>query len=141
MCCGCGCDCGAVASGHGICVRGAALRCAAPHTGLRKLRATRVRCSPAVRRLHERERLQIQPLVSGLVGGHRPSWPAVAALGALPSAQPVFTGAEIFPPEEFAARRAKVMEMTSIEVHASGQDIRRPARARDRRRRLPGRHG
>ena len=25
-------------------------------------------------------------------------------------AQPVFTGAEIFPPEEFAARRAKVME-------------------------------
>src|SRR4029453_12377071 len=35
---------------------------------------------------------------------------AVAALGALPSAQPVFTGAEIFPPEEFAARRAKVME-------------------------------
>ena len=35
---------------------------------------------------------------------------AVAALGALPSAQPVFTGAEIFPPDEFAARRAKVME-------------------------------
>src|SRR4029453_14842563 len=35
---------------------------------------------------------------------------AVAALGALPSAQPVFTGAEIFPPEEFAARRARVME-------------------------------
>jgi Xaa-Pro aminopeptidase len=35
---------------------------------------------------------------------------AVAILGALPSAQPVFTGAEIFPPEEFAARRAKVME-------------------------------
>jgi len=34
----------------------------------------------------------------------------VGALGALPSAQPVFTGAEIFPPEEFAARRAKVME-------------------------------
>src|ERR1700742_2856257 len=29
---------------------------------------------------------------------------------AAPSAQPVFTGAEIFPPEEFAARRAKVME-------------------------------
>lgn len=28
---------------------------------------------------------------------------------ALPSAQPVFTGSEIFPPEEFAARRAKVM--------------------------------
>src|SRR5439155_23512750 len=26
------------------------------------------------------------------------------------SAQPVFTGAEIFPPEEFAARRARVME-------------------------------
>jgi Xaa-Pro aminopeptidase len=35
---------------------------------------------------------------------------AVAILTALPSAQPVFTGAEIFPPEEFAARRAKVME-------------------------------
>jgi Xaa-Pro aminopeptidase len=35
---------------------------------------------------------------------------AIVALGALPSAQPVFTGAEIFPPEEFAARRAKVME-------------------------------
>jgi Xaa-Pro aminopeptidase len=35
---------------------------------------------------------------------------AVVALGALASAQPVFTGAEIFPPEEFAARRAKVME-------------------------------
>src|SRR5687768_18494727 len=33
----------------------------------------------------------------------------VAILTALPSAQPVFTGAEIFPPEEFAARRAKVM--------------------------------
>jgi Xaa-Pro aminopeptidase len=29
---------------------------------------------------------------------------------AAPVAQPVFTGAEIFPPEEFAARRAKVME-------------------------------
>jgi Xaa-Pro aminopeptidase len=34
---------------------------------------------------------------------------ALAAFGALPSAQPVFTGAEIFPPEEFAARRARVM--------------------------------
>ena len=34
---------------------------------------------------------------------------AVAVLTVLPSAQPVFTGAEIFPPEEFAARRAKVM--------------------------------
>jgi Xaa-Pro aminopeptidase len=34
---------------------------------------------------------------------------AVAMLNALPSAQPVFTGAEIFPPEEFAARRARVM--------------------------------
>src|SRR5688500_14123240 len=33
----------------------------------------------------------------------------VAILTAFPSAQPVFTGAEIFPPEEFAARRAKVM--------------------------------
>jgi Xaa-Pro aminopeptidase len=30
--------------------------------------------------------------------------------GALPRAQPVFTGAEIFPPEEFAARRAKLVE-------------------------------
>ena len=34
---------------------------------------------------------------------------AVAILTALPSAQPVFTGAEIFPPEEFAARRAQVL--------------------------------
>ena len=34
----------------------------------------------------------------------------VVVLGALASAQPVFTGAEIFPPEEFAARRAKVIE-------------------------------
>src|SRR5687767_14061547 len=33
----------------------------------------------------------------------------VAILTAFPSAQPVFTGAEIFPPEEFATRRAKVM--------------------------------
>lgn len=33
---------------------------------------------------------------------------AVAAIGV--KAQPVFTGAEIFPTEEFAARRAKVME-------------------------------
>jgi len=32
------------------------------------------------------------------------------AFGSWPSAQPVFTGAEIFPPEEFAARRAKVIE-------------------------------
>ena len=32
----------------------------------------------------------------------------VAAAAAL-LAQPVFRGAEIFPPEEFAARRAKVM--------------------------------
>ena len=35
---------------------------------------------------------------------------ACAALVAVPSAQPVFTGAEIFPPEEFASRRARVME-------------------------------
>src|SRR5262245_33817750 len=35
---------------------------------------------------------------------------AGAALGAWPSAQPVFTGADVFPPEEFAARRARVME-------------------------------
>jgi Xaa-Pro aminopeptidase len=35
---------------------------------------------------------------------------ALAALAAWPSAQPVFTGAEIFPPEEFAARRAKVVD-------------------------------
>ena len=35
---------------------------------------------------------------------------SVAFLVAAPSAQPVFTGAEIFPPEEFAGRRAKVME-------------------------------
>jgi Xaa-Pro aminopeptidase len=32
------------------------------------------------------------------------------ALVAFPSAQPVFTGAEVFPPEEFAARRARVLE-------------------------------
>src|SRR6185436_10702008 len=35
---------------------------------------------------------------------------AVAALTASLLAQPVFTGLEIFPPEEFAARRAKVIE-------------------------------
>src|SRR5262249_40741909 len=29
---------------------------------------------------------------------------------AVPSAQPVFRGSEIFPPEEFAARRAKVFD-------------------------------
>jgi Xaa-Pro aminopeptidase len=34
----------------------------------------------------------------------------LAALTALPSAQPVFRGSEIFPPEEFAARRAKVFD-------------------------------
>jgi Xaa-Pro aminopeptidase len=34
---------------------------------------------------------------------------AALALSALPAAQPVFTGPEIFPPEEFAARRARVM--------------------------------
>jgi Xaa-Pro aminopeptidase len=33
-----------------------------------------------------------------------------AALSTALTAQPVFTGAEIFPPEEFAARRARVME-------------------------------
>src|SRR5213083_2305158 len=33
----------------------------------------------------------------------------LAAIGALPAAQPVFTGAEIFPAEEFAARRARVV--------------------------------
>ena len=35
---------------------------------------------------------------------------AATILSAAPAAQPVFTGAEIFPPEEFAARRAKVIE-------------------------------
>jgi Xaa-Pro aminopeptidase len=35
---------------------------------------------------------------------------AVAGLAALTAAQPVFTGSEIFPPDEFAARRAKVMD-------------------------------
>src|SRR4051812_5181999 len=35
---------------------------------------------------------------------------ALVLLAALPRAQPVFTGAEIFPPEEFAARRARVMD-------------------------------
>jgi Xaa-Pro aminopeptidase len=34
---------------------------------------------------------------------------AALALSALPAAQPVFTGSEIFPPEEFAARPARVM--------------------------------
>ncbi len=33
----------------------------------------------------------------------------VVAWCSVPSAQPVFTGTEIFPPEEFAARRARVM--------------------------------
>src|SRR5213594_2731356 len=35
---------------------------------------------------------------------------ALLVLLASPSAQPVFTGADIFPPDEFASRRAKVME-------------------------------
>jgi Xaa-Pro aminopeptidase len=35
---------------------------------------------------------------------------ALLILSALPAAQPVFTGSEIFPPDEFAARRARVME-------------------------------
>jgi Xaa-Pro aminopeptidase len=35
---------------------------------------------------------------------------ALAALGAVLSAQPVFRGHEIFPPEEFASRRAQVFE-------------------------------
>jgi Xaa-Pro aminopeptidase len=34
----------------------------------------------------------------------------IALATTTPSAQPVFTGEEIFPPEEFAARRARVME-------------------------------
>jgi Xaa-Pro aminopeptidase len=34
----------------------------------------------------------------------------ILGLGAAPSAQPVFTGSEIFPAEEFAARRARVLE-------------------------------
>ena len=35
---------------------------------------------------------------------------AVVAFGAIAIGQPVFTGSDIFPPEEFAARRAKVVE-------------------------------
>src|SRR4051794_150322 len=35
---------------------------------------------------------------------------ALVLLAAVPRAQPVFTGAEIFPPEEFGARRARVMD-------------------------------
>jgi Xaa-Pro aminopeptidase len=35
---------------------------------------------------------------------------AVLVFGALLAAQPVFTGSEIFPPEEFSARRARVLE-------------------------------
>src|SRR2546422_3184829 len=34
---------------------------------------------------------------------------ALCVLGTAPAAQPVFTGTEIFPPEEFAARRARVI--------------------------------
>jgi Xaa-Pro aminopeptidase len=34
---------------------------------------------------------------------------AVILLAALPAAQPVFRGSEVFPPEEFAARRARLM--------------------------------
>jgi Xaa-Pro aminopeptidase len=34
---------------------------------------------------------------------------ALFVLGTAPAAQPVFTGAEIFPPDEFAARRARVL--------------------------------
>src|SRR5438034_7067391 len=43
-------------------------------------------------------------------GRLRASAVAVIALAAMPAAQPVFSGVEIFPPEEFAARRAKVIE-------------------------------
>src|SRR5215510_2511151 len=34
----------------------------------------------------------------------------LAAAAAAPGAQPVFRGEEIFPPDEFAARRARVIE-------------------------------
>ena len=44
----------------------------------------------------------MKPLSCALLG--------LVLLTALPRAQPVFTGAEIFPPEEFAARRAKVID-------------------------------
>ncbi|HMD34321.1 MAG TPA: Xaa-Pro peptidase family protein [Vicinamibacterales bacterium] len=37
----------------------------------------------------------------------------ILALTVLPSAQPVFTGTDIFPPAEFAARRAKVIDRIS----------------------------
>ena len=40
----------------------------------------------------------------------------IGLLVALPHAQPVFRGSEIFPPEEFAARRAKVMAQIGDDV-------------------------
>src|SRR3970282_787774 len=57
---------------------------------------------------------------------------AVLLLAGVAPAQPVFTGAEIFPPEEFAARRARVMDKIGEGVailqgtteHAGGQALR-----------------
>ncbi|MEO7273050.1 MAG: aminopeptidase P N-terminal domain-containing protein, partial [Vicinamibacterales bacterium] len=40
----------------------------------------------------------------------------IAGLVALPRAQPVFRGSEIFPPEEYSARRAKVMAQIGADV-------------------------
>src|SRR5580765_7995077 len=48
-----------------------------------------------------------------MVGARNGSFAAVALVlvfGSWLAAQPVFTGDEIFPPDEFAARRAKVIE-------------------------------
>jgi len=57
--------------------------------------------SGRARRSPERVRLRRRALAAG-------SWLLVLCLS--PSAQPVFTGSEIFPPEEFATRRARVVD-------------------------------
>jgi Xaa-Pro aminopeptidase len=56
---------------------------------------------PAPPRAYTRAHMRTRPVVAGI-------WLVVLCLS--PSAQPVFGGAEIFPAEEFGARRAKVAE-------------------------------
>src|SRR5512147_636888 len=50
----------------------------------------------------------------------------VLAFSSLTSAQPVFRGTEIFPPEEFAARRAKLMAQIGDAVAIVQGTIERP---------------
>src|SRR2546428_5935195 len=51
---------------------------------------------------------------------------ALCVLGTAPAAQPVFTGTEIFPPEEFAARRARVIAQLGDAVAIRQGTIERP---------------